>query len=201
MNSGDKIALLSNEATALTAFYEILAGEVEPDGGTIEWGQTITAQHLPNENNEYFLEGNKLDLVEWLRQYSQNKDEQFIRGFLGRMLFAGEEVHKDSSVLSGGEKVRCMLSKMMLNSPNFLLLDEPTNHLDLESITALNNSLVDFKGNLIMSSHDHKLVETSTNRIIEIAPGGMIDSLLNYDDYLTSKDITGKKDALYGVII
>jgi ATPase subunit of ABC transporter with duplicated ATPase domains len=115
------------------------------------------------------------------------------------MLFAGEEVHKDSSVLSGGEKVRCMLSKMMLHSPNFLLLDEPTNHLDLESITAMNNALVDFKGNLIMSSHDHKLVQTSTNRIIEIAPGGMIDSLLEYDDYLTSKEVVAKKDALYGV--
>jgi len=199
MNSGDKIALLSNEATALTAFYEILAGDTMPDAGTIEWGQTITAQHLPNENAEYFQEGNKLDLVEWLRQYSTNKDEQFIRGFLGRMLFAGEEVHKDSSVLSGGEKVRCMLSKMMLNSPNFLLLDEPTNHLDLESITAMNNALKDFKGNFILSSHDHKLVETSCNRIIEITPVGMIDSLLEYDDYLTSKEIAAKREALYGV--
>ncbi len=199
MNSGDKIALLSNEATALTAFYEVLAGDIEPDSGAIEWGQTITVQHLPNENAEYFQKANGLDLVEWLRQYSQNKDEQFIRGFLGRMLFAGEEVHKDSSVLSGGEKVRCMLSKMMLNSPNFLLLDEPTNHLDLESITALNNALVDFKGNFIMSSHDHKLVETSCNRIIEIAPGGTIDSLLAYDEYLTSPEIAKKKDALYGV--
>lgn len=199
MNSGDKIALLSREATALTAFYEILAGEIEPDAGTIEWGQTISTQHLPNENAEYFDKANGLDLVEWLRQYSQNKDEQFIRGFLGRMLFAGEEVHKDSSVLSGGEKVRCMLSKMMLNSPNFLLLDEPTNHLDLEAITALNNALVDFKGNFIMSSHDHKLVETACNRIIEIAPGGMIDSLLGYDEYLTSAPMQAKKTELYGV--
>ena len=199
MNSGDKIALLSNEATALTAFYEILAGDLEADAGTIEWGQTITAQHLPNENAEYFDKANGLDLVEWLRQYSLNKDEQFIRGFLGRMLFAGEEVHKDSSVLSGGEKVRCMLSKMMLNSPNFLLLDEPTNHLDLESITALNNALIDFKGNLIMSSHDHKLVQTTCNRIIEIAPTGMIDSLLDYNDYLRSDAIAAKKAELYGV--
>ncbi len=200
MNGGDKIALLANEATALTAFYEILAGDLEPDAGSIEWGQTISPQHLPNENAEYFQAANGLDLVEWLRQYSQNKDEQFIRGFLGRMLFAGEEVHKDSSVLSGGEKVRCMLSKMMLNSPNFLLLDEPTNHLDLESITAMNNALVDFKGNFIMSSHDHKLVETSTNRIIEIAPTGMIDSLLDYNEYLTSKEIAAKREALYGVM-
>ncbi len=198
MNSGDKITLLANEATALTAFYEILAGEAEADTGTIEWGQTIKAEHLPNENEEYFQAANGLNLVEWLRQYSQNKDEQFIRGFLGRMLFAGEEVHKDSSVLSGGEKVRCMLSKMMLNSPNFLLLDEPTNHLDLESITAMNNALVDFKGNLIMSSHDHKLVETSTNRIVEIGPKGMIDSLMDYDEYLTSPVITEKRNALVG---
>ena len=199
MNGGDKITLLANQATALTAFYEILAGEAEADSGTIEWGQTIKVQHLPNENEEYFQKANGLNLVEWLRQYSENKDEQFIRGFLGRMLFAGEEVHKDSSVLSGGEKVRCMLSKMMLNSPNFLLLDEPTNHLDLESITAMNNALVDFKGNLIMSSHDHKLVETSTNRIIEIGPNGMLDSLLEYDEYLTSPVIAEKRNALAGV--
>jgi ATPase subunit of ABC transporter with duplicated ATPase domains len=200
MNTGDKIALLSKEATALTAFYEILAGEAEADAGTLEWGQTISTQHLPNENEGYFQKSNDLDLVDWLRQYSQNKDEQFIRSFLGRMLFAGEEVHKDSSVLSGGEKVRCMLSKMMLHSPNFLLLDEPTNHLDLESITAMNNALVDFKGNTIMSSHDHKLVETSTNRIIEIAPGGTIDSLLTYSEYLTSDVIIKKKEDLYGVV-
>ncbi|MEL7162035.1 MAG: ABC-F family ATP-binding cassette domain-containing protein, partial [Bacteroidota bacterium] len=150
MNSGDKIALLSNEATALTAFYEVLAGETEADSGTIEWGQTITVQHLPNENAEYFQKDNKLDLVEWLRQYSQNKDEQFIRGFLGRMLFTGEEVHKDSSVLSGGEKVRCMLSKMMLNTPNFLLLDEPTNHLDLEGREGLEDAINDYPGTVLL---------------------------------------------------
>lgn len=199
MNHKDKIALLAEEATALTAFYQILAGELEADSGSVEWGQTITPQHLPNENQEYFQKANGLDLVEWLRQYSQNKDEQFIRGFLGRMLFTGEEVHKDSSVLSGGEKVRCMLSKMMLNSPNFLLLDEPTNHLDLESITALNNALVEFKGNFIMSSHDHKLVDTSCNRIIEIGPGGTIDSLLEYNDYLVSEEISAKRAAIAGV--
>ncbi|OAV42915.1 ABC-F family ATP-binding cassette domain-containing protein [Lewinella sp. 4G2] len=198
MNSKDKIALLAQEATALTAFYEILAGETEADSGTVEWGQTITVQHLPNENAEYFQASNGLDLVEWLRQYSQNKDEQFIRGFLGRMLFTGEEVHKDSSVLSGGEKVRCMLSKMMLNSPNFLLLDEPTNHLDLESITALNNALKEFKGDFIMSSHDHELVQTSCNRIIEIGPGGTIDSLLSYSEYLESDEIKEKRLALFG---
>ena len=199
LNRGDKVALLSNDATALTAFYEVLAGVSEPDSGTIEWGQTITPQYLPNENSEYFEASQQLDLVEWLRQYSQNKDEQFIRGFLGRMLFGGEEVHKNVSVLSGGEKVRCMMSKAMLNHPNFLLLDEPTNHLDLESITALNNALKDFKGNLIMSSHDHELIQTVCNRIVEISPNGTIDSLLEYEDYLCSPEIEQKKEALYGV--
>jgi ATPase subunit of ABC transporter with duplicated ATPase domains len=201
MNGGDKIALLAREATALTAFYEVLAGETEADSGTIEWGQTITRQYLPNENADFFTGANNLDLVEWLRQYSTNKDEQFIRSFLGRMLFAGEEVHKKSSVLSGGEKVRCMLSKMMLNSPNFLLLDEPTNHLDLESITALNNSLKDFPGNFIMSSHDHQLVETSCNRIIEITPHGIIDSLMAYDEYLVSDAIAEKRAVLTGAVV
>ena len=199
LNANDKVALLSNNASAVTAFYEVLAGRSEADSGTIEWGQTITPQYLPNENAEFFTEEvGQLDLVEWLRQYSQNKDEQFIRGFLGRMLFGGEEVHKNVSVLSGGEKVRCMMSKAMLNHPNFLLLDEPTNHLDLESITALNNALRDFRGNLIMSSHDHELVQTVCNRIIEISPSGTIDSLLEYNDYLSSQEIAGKKAALYG---
>ena len=199
LNSGDKVALLSNDSAAITAFYDVLASKAKPDSGTIEFGQTITPQYLPNENHEYFREESQLDLVEWLRQYSENKDEQFIRGFLGRMLFGGEEVHKNVSVLSGGEKVRCMMSKAMLNHPNFLLLDEPTNHLDLESITALNNALKDFKGNLIMSSHDHELVQTVCNRIIEIGPGGMVDSLMEYEDYLSSAEIKAKKGELYSV--
>ncbi len=202
MNNGDKIALLGNNATAVTALFEVLAGESEPDAGTIEWGQTISPEYLPNEDHAYFTEEvGQLDLVEWLRQYSQNKEEQFIRGFLGRMLFGGEEVHKNVSVLSGGEKVRCMMSKAMLNHPNFLLLDEPTNHLDLESITALNNALKDFKGNLIMTSHDHELVHTVCNRIIEISANGMIDSLQEYNDYLESTEIKEKKAALYGAAV
>ncbi len=201
MNSPDKIALVSKEAAALTAFYEVLAGIQEPDSGTIEWGQTITPQYLPNENNDFFTEEvGRLDLVEWLRQYSQNKDEQFIRGFLGRMLFGGEEVHKQVKVLSGGEKVRCMMSKAMLNHPNFLLLDEPTNHLDLESITALNNALKDFKGNLIMSSHDHELVNTVANRIIEVGPKGMIDSLMTYEEFLESDVIEEKREGVYELV-
>lgn len=200
MNRGDKIALLSQDAMACTALYEILAGRDQADSGEIEWGQTITASYVPNENGEYFSEEKDVDLVEWLRDYSDNKDEQFIRSFLGRMLFSGEEVLKKSSVLSGGEKVRCMMSRAMLTHPNFLLLDEPTNHLDLESITALNNALKDFKGNLIMTSHDHELIQTSTNRIIEISTTGIIDSLLEYNDYLTSDKIREQQEQLYGVM-
>ncbi|MEL6122372.1 MAG: ATP-binding cassette domain-containing protein [Bacteroidota bacterium] len=196
MNKGDKIALLGRDSTSLTALYEVLAGEIEPDSGTIEWGQTITFDYLPNENSEFFSEGQNLELMDWLRQYSKEKDEQFVRGFLGRMLFSGEEVYKKSGVLSGGEKVRCMLSKIMLKNPNFLLLDEPTNHLDLESITALNNALRDFPGNLIMTTHDHELLNTACNRIIEITPAGIIDRLMSYDDYIRSEKIRELKSEM-----
>ena len=198
MNHGEKIALIGRDSNAITTLFDVLAGKKQPSTGTIEYGQTITHQYLPNENIEYFSNENDLDLINWLRQYSEDKDEQFIRGFLGRMLFSGEEVHKKSSVLSGGEKVRCMLSKLMLNHPNFLLLDEPTNHLDLESITALNNAMRDFKGNMIFSSHDHQLVATSANRIIEITPNGIIDSLMEYDDYLRSEQIAAQREKFYG---
>ncbi len=197
MNKGDKIALLSRESAAITSFYQILAGEAEADSGTIEWGQTVTKDYLPNENSEYFSEGQNLELMDWLRQFSEDKDEQFVRGFLGRMLFSGEEVYKKSGVLSGGEKVRCMLSKIMLNNPNFLLLDEPTNHLDLESITALNNALRDFTGSLIMTSHDHQLLDTACNRIIEISSGGMIDQLMIFDEFVRSEKVKGLKEELY----
>ena len=152
---------------------------------------------MPNENTQFFTNEHDINLVDWLRQYSKEKDEQFIRGFLGRMLFSGEEVYKKSSVLSGGEKVRCMLSKTMLGMPNFLLLDEPTNHLDLESITALNNALQEFKGNLIMTSHDHALLSSAANRIIEIGPTSNIDSLMSFDDYIKSEKIRVQKEELY----
>ncbi len=198
MNHGEKIALLAEDSSIITALFDVLAGVKEPDQGTIEWGQTITTAYLPNDNESYFSQENDLDLINWLRQFSEDKDEQFIRGFLGRMLFSGEEVYKKSSVLSGGEKVRCMLSKAMLAHPNFLLLDEPTNHLDLESITALNNALRDFKGNLILASHDHQLVQTVANRIIEITPNGIIDSLQTFDDYLASDRIKEQREALVG---
>ncbi len=196
-NKGEKIALIGQDSSAVTAFYEVLAGKAEADSGTIEWGQTITFDYLPNENAEFFSNENDLELVDWLRQYSEEKDEQFIRGFLGRMLFSGDEIYKKSSVLSGGEKVRCMLSKVMLAHPNFLLLDEPTNHLDLESITALNNALREFPGNLIMTSHDHQLLDTVCNRIVEISPTGMIDKLMSFDDYIRSEEIKKQRQELY----
>ena len=201
MNQGEKIALLSRDANALTAFYEILAGKQEADSGACEFGQTITVSYLPNENDEYFSGEQDMNLIDWLRQYSENKDEQFIRGFLGQMLFSGEEVYKKSSVLSGGEKVRCMLSRAMLNNPNFVLLDEPTNHLDLESITALNNAMKDFKGNMIFTTHDHQLIQTVANRIIEITPNGIIDSNMEFDDYLRSERIKKKREELYAGVV
>ncbi len=201
LNRGEKIALLGNDSSALTAFYDVLSGKLKPTSGTIEWGQTITVAYLPNENEEYFSKENDLELLDWLRQYSENKDEQFIRGFLGRMFFSGEEIYKKSSVLSGGEKVRCMLSKIMLAHPNFLLMDEPTNHLDLESITALNNGMKEFPGNMIFTTHDHQILQTVANRIIEITPNGMIDSLKSFDDYLKSEDIKKLKEELGAVAV
>jgi ATPase subunit of ABC transporter with duplicated ATPase domains len=198
LNNKDKIALIARESTAITAFYKILNGELEPSTGKVEWGQTIQSAYLPTDNEAFFTEDQDIELMDWLRQFSENKDEQFIRGFLGRMLFSGEEVFKKSGVLSGGEKVRCMLSRMMLSHPNFLMLDEPTNHLDLESITALNNSLKEFKGSFIVTSHDHELLNSSCNRIIEISPNGMIDQLMSYDDYVRSDKVKAKRDALAG---
>jgi ATPase subunit of ABC transporter with duplicated ATPase domains len=195
LNKSDKVALLGPSST-LSVFYQVLAGELPPDEGRYEFGQTILAEYLPNDNTQYFSGEQDLDLINWLRQYSKEKDEQFIRGFLGRMLFSGEEVYKQSGVLSGGEKVRCMFARMMLQNPNFLLLDEPTNHLDLESISALNNGLEAFKGNLIMTSHDHQLLNTVCNRIVEIAPSGIIDQLMPFDEYLRSAKVKGLRAEL-----
>ncbi len=197
MNKGDKIALLSRDSGAITALYQVLAGKEKPDSGEFNFGQTISVEYLPNDNEAYFTAGKDQDLINWLREYSKDKDEQFIRGFLGRMLFSGEEVLKKSSVLSGGEKVRCMMAKMMLRSPNFLLMDEPTNHLDLESITALNNGLRDFTGSIIFTTHDHQLISTAANRIIEISPNGMIDQLIDFDEYLRSDKIRKQREELY----
>ena len=199
---GDKITLISKDSSSVTAFYEMLAGNTQPDSGKIMWGQTITAEYVPNENDHFFKGENDLDLVTWLAQFASgdDMDEQFIRGFLGRMLFSGEEVLKKSSVLSGGEKVRCMMSKAMLANPNFLLLDEPTNHLDLESISALNKALNEFGGNMIFTSHDFELTNSSANRIIEISPNGMIDKLMNLEDYVASDSVKEQRAKLYGVV-
>jgi len=201
MNKGEKIALFARESAAITAFYDVLSGKTKQTSGTIEYGQTITNAYLPNENEAFFSNENDQELMDWLRQFSENKDEQFIRGFLGRMLFSGEEVYKKTSVLSGGEKVRCMLSKVMLAHPNFLLMDEPTNHLDLESITALNNAMKDFPGNMIFTTHDHQIISTAGNRIIEISPDGIIDTLMDYEDFIKSDKIKKLKAELYGEVM
>ena len=187
MNKEDKIALVGADEIAKTTLFKILAGEMEPDSGSFKWGVTTSQAYFPKDNTEYF-EGSEPTLVDWLRQYSpEDESETFLRGFLGRMLFSGEEVLKKPSVLSGGEKVRCMLSKMMLSGSNVLLLDEPTNHLDLESITALNNGLIAFKGAMIFASHDHQFIQTIANRIIEIKDGGIIDKQTTYDEFLELK--------------
>jgi len=188
VNKGDKIAFVGPHSLAKTTLFQILAGELEADSGSFRWGVTIKNSYFPKENSSYFDDDN-LDLIGWLRQFAPpKKDESFIRGFLGKMLFTGEEATKKTSVLSGGERVRCMLSKVMLSGANSIILDEPTNHLDLESITALNNGLMTFSEIILFSSHDHQFVSTVANRIIEITPDGMTDSMMNFDDYLAMKN-------------
>lgn len=196
VNKGDKIAILSKNSLATSALYQILAGEDSDFGGSFKWGVTINQAYLPADNHHYF-EGKKLNLVDWLREYSPGeKDEQFIRGFLGKMLFSGEEVLKNCSVLSGGEKMRCMFSRMMLQQGNVLLFDEPTNHLDLESITALNNGMNDFKGTILFTTSDHTLAQTVANRIIELTPKGNLDKLMEFDDYISSETVKAQRQAL-----
>lgn len=196
MNKGDKIALISKNSLATSAFYKILNGQLEPDSGSFEFGQTITHAYLPVENEEFFS-SEPQQLMDWLRQYSTNKEEQYIRGFLGKMLFGGEEVFKMSDVLSGGEKVRCMLSKMMMREANFLMLDEPTNHLDLESITAFNNALINYTGAVLFTSKDHHFTQTVANRIIEFTPNGIIDRLKSLDEYLADEAIKELRNQMY----
>ncbi|MBB6215714.1 ATPase subunit of ABC transporter with duplicated ATPase domains [Anaerosolibacter carboniphilus] len=188
ISKGDKIAFVGENEIAQTTLFKILVGEMEPDAGEFKWGVTISQAYFPKDNSEYFNDV-ELNLVDWMRQYSEDKTETYVRGFLGRMLFSGEEALKQAKVLSGGEKVRCMLSKMMLSSANVLILDQPTNHLDLESITALNNGLIDFKSNILFASHDHQFVQTIANRIIELTADGLIDKAMTYDEYLESKNI------------
>ncbi|MFM9985106.1 MAG: ABC-F family ATP-binding cassette domain-containing protein [Flavobacteriales bacterium] len=195
MVKGDKVAILSREHSAITAFFQIINGEEEADSGSYNWGATITKAYLPNDNSSFFKSDD--NLVDWLRQYSKDKDETYVRGFLGKMLFSGEEVLKKCNVLSGGEKVRCMVSRMMLAGANCLMLDEPTNHLDLESITAFNNAMKDWKHVALFTSHDHEFVHTVANRIIEITPAGIIDKRMTYDDYLADKGIKEQRESLY----
>ena len=200
VEKGEKITFISQNSLATTALYKILNNEAEPDSGTFEFGQTITTAYLPSDNEQYFE--NPESLIDWLRQFSNDKDEVYIRGFLGKMLFSGEETLKMSNVLSGGEKVRCMLSKMMLAGANVLMLDEPTSHLDLESITAFNNSLMNFPGTVMFSSHDHLFTQTVANRIIELGPNGFLDKLKTYDEYVKDEEIKEQRMALYnGVLI
>lgn len=197
VNKGDKIAFLGKDSLAITSLFQILIGELQPTKGSFKFGQTITTAYLPVNNEKYFQSDD--NLVDWLRQYAEdeNKDEVYIRGFLGKMLFTGEEVFKKCTVLSGGEKVRCMLSRMMIPGANFLILDEPTNHLDLESIQAFNNTLQDFPGTVLFTSHDHEFTQTVANRIIEIAPDGFLDKMMKYDEYIESDKVAQQKEALY----
>lgn len=196
VNKGDKIAFVGQNGLEKTVLFKILMGEMEADSGDFKWGATTSQAYFPKDNTEFFFE-NELSIIDWLRQYSSDKADSYVRGWLGRMLFSGDEAKKMVSVLSGGEKVRCMLSKMMLSGANCLLLDEPTNHLDLESITSLNNALISFKGTLLFISHDHQFVHTVANRIMEITPKGLIDRLTTYDEYLENSDIIQLKTEMY----
>ncbi len=196
VNKGDKIAFVGPDGIAKTTLFKILMGELEPDSGKYSWGITTNRSYFPMDNSEYFNNVD-LNLVDWLRQYSTEKAETFIRGFLGRMLFSGDEALKSAKVLSGGEKVRCMLSRMMLSAANVLILDEPTNHLDLESITAVNDGLINFSGTVLLVTHDHQFTQTVANRIIEITPNGIMDRQMPYDEYLENTDIQNQLAQMY----
>ncbi len=197
---GQKVAIVSSNSLATTAFYQILAGEDSDYSGSFKWGVTITPTYLPNDNSSYF-EGIDLNLIDWLRQYSEEKDETFIRGFLGRMLFSGEETLKKCTVLSGGEKMRCMMSRMMMLKGNLLMLDEPTNHLDLESITALNNGMKDFKGTILFTTRDHELAQTVADRVFELTPNGLIDREMPFDEYLSDERVQQLREEMYPVTV
>ena len=197
LKKGDKVAFVGPNSVGKTALFEILMGNMEADAGTFKWGVTTTQAYLPKDNNEFFDDVD-LNLVDWLRQYSRDPDESFVRGFLGRMLFSGEESQKKAKVISGGERVRCMLSRMMLSGANVLLLDEPTNHLDLESITALNDGLIAFSGTVLFVSHDHEFIQTIANRIIDITPEGVVDRVTTYDEFLENETVRQQLEEKYG---
>ena len=194
--TGDKVVILSKNDIAKTTLFQILAGELEPDSGTVEWGVTTSQSYFPKDNSEYF-ENVDLSLIDWLRQFSEDQHEEYVRGFLGRMLFSGEEARKKAKVLSGGEKVRCMLSKMMLSNANVLLLDNPTDHLDLESITSLNKALERFDGTILFTTHDHEFIQTIANKIIEITPKGILEKEMEYDDYLNDETVETRLNKMY----
>ena len=196
IHRGDKIVFMARNELARTALFQILVGEMEPDEGSFRWGNTVSQAYLPRDNAEFFDDVD-LSLIDWIRQYSPDQNESYCRGFLGKMLFSGDEATKRASVLSGGERMRCMFSRLMLSSANVLILDEPTNHLDLESITAVNNGLMAFKGNLLFASHDHKFIETIANRVIELTPGGVIDSHLPIDEYLENESVQARVEEMY----
>lgn len=195
IEKGDKVAFLSHDPRAMTALFEIINGNRKPDEGTYDWGQTITTAYLPLDNSAFF--NTDLNLVDWLCQFSNDSSEIYLKGFLGKMLFSGEEVLKKASVLSGGEKMRCMIARMMLKDANTMVLDSPTNHLDLESIQAFNNTLQNFKGNILLASHDHEFIQTVCNRIIELTPNGIIDKMMDYDDYITDERVLATRERLY----
>lgn len=195
VDKGDKIAFISKTKQAVTKFFQTIMEDIPTQKGSFKWGVTINKAYLPNDNSKFF--NSELNLIDWLRQYSTNQEEAYVRTFLGRMLFTGEETLKKSSVLSGGEKVRCMISRMMLQNPNLLVMDEPTNHLDLESITAFNNAIVEFSGTVLMTSYDHAFVQSTANRIIEFTPNGTIDRRMAYDDYLESEEIKALRAKMY----
>jgi len=196
VNKGDKIVILSRNEIARTTLFKILMGEIEPDEGTYKWGVTTKCAYLPKDNSEFF-DDVELTLVDWLRQFSTDQTETFIRGFLGKMLFSGDEALKMANVLSGGEKVRCMFSKLMLTYPNVIILDEPTNHLDLESIQAVNNGLVAFGGTMLFASHDHSFIETIANRVMEITPKGLFDKVIDFDEFLEDDELQSTIDSMY----
>jgi ATPase subunit of ABC transporter with duplicated ATPase domains len=195
INKDDKVVFLSRDSRAMTALFEILKGHEKPEHGTVAWGQTIIKAYLPLDNESFF--NKDISLVDWLAQFSEDTSEFYLRGTLGKMLFSGEEIYKKVNVLSGGERVRCMIARMMVRNANVMLLDSPTNHLDLESIQAFNNTLIKFKGNILMSSHDHEFIQTVCNRVIEITPHGMIDKEMQYDDYISDDKLMERRNSLY----
>lgn len=197
VNKDDKIVFLSRNEVSKTTLFKILIGEMEPDEGSFKWGVTTSRAYFPKDNSEYF-DGLDVKLVDWLREYSEEKSETFIRGFLGKMLFSGEDALKSCKVLSGGERVRCMFSKLMLSNANVLILDEPTNHLDLESITAVNNGLIAYSGSMLFSSHDHSFISTIANRVIEITPNGLFDKAIAFDEFLEDDEMQNTIDKMYG---